>query len=118
MKNILVFSVATLFVISACNNNENNAVKHEQEGGCPFGFDKDHKKEQISRFKTNKEWWPNRLNLSILSQNSALTNPMSEGFNYQEEFERLDYAQLKKDIEVFLPTRKNGGLLIMEIMDH
>lgn len=126
MKNILVFSVATLFVISACNNNENNAAKHEQEGGCPFGFDKDHKKEQISRFKTNKEWWPNRLNLSILSQNSALTNPMGERFNYQQEFERLNYAQLKKDIEAVLTNSQewwpadygNYGPLMIRLAWH
>jgi len=45
-----------------------------------------------------RDWWPNQLNLSILHQHSALSNPMGEGFNYAEEFKKLDLAALKKDL--------------------
>ena len=47
---------------------------------------------------SNQSWWPNRLNLKVLHQNSPLSNPMGKGFNYAEEFKKLDLAALKKDI--------------------
>jgi catalase-peroxidase len=46
----------------------------------------------------NKDWWPNQLNLKILSQHSNKVNPMGEEFNYKEEFAKLDYEALKKDL--------------------
>ncbi len=46
----------------------------------------------------NRDWWPNALNLGILRQHSALSNPMHQDFNYAEEFKSLDLAALKKDI--------------------
>ena len=48
--------------------------------------------------RTNREWWPNQLNLRILHQNSTLSNPMARNFNYAEEFKKLDLAAMKKDI--------------------
>jgi catalase-peroxidase len=47
---------------------------------------------------SNKDWWPNRLNLDILRQHSALSNPLP-GFNYAEAFNKLDLQALKKDIK-------------------
>jgi catalase-peroxidase len=47
---------------------------------------------------SNKEWWPNQLNLKILHQHSALSNPLGEDFDYAEEFKSLDLAALKKDL--------------------
>jgi catalase-peroxidase len=47
---------------------------------------------------SNKDWWPNRLNLGILRQHSSLSNPMDQGFNYAEEFKKLDLKALKEDI--------------------
>lgn len=47
---------------------------------------------------TNRDWWPNRLNLKILSQQSEKTNPMGEDFNYAEEFEKLDLEAVKRDL--------------------
>ena len=79
----------------------------EEEGKCPFGFDKGHKKEQESIIKSNDDWWPNKLKLDVLAQNSELTNPMGEDFNYKKEFEKLDYLQLKKDIEAMLVDSKD-----------
>ncbi len=46
----------------------------------------------------NQDWWPNQLNLKILHQNSEKVNPMNDGFNYAEEFNKLDYNQLKQDL--------------------
>ncbi|MFN2356772.1 MAG: catalase/peroxidase HPI [Desulfotignum sp.] len=47
---------------------------------------------------SNRDWWPNQLNLKMLHQNSALCNPMGEAFNYSEEFKKLDLEALKKDL--------------------
>jgi len=47
---------------------------------------------------SNRDWWPNQLNLGILHQHSSLSNPMGEGFNYAEEFKTLDLAAVKNDL--------------------
>lgn len=47
---------------------------------------------------SNKDWWPNQLNLKILSQNSEKVSPMGENFDYIKEFNKLDFEALKKDI--------------------
>ena len=47
---------------------------------------------------SNRDWWPNQLNLKILHQNSPMSNPMGEEFNYAEEFKKLDLEALKKDL--------------------
>jgi catalase-peroxidase len=51
-----------------------------------------------SRGTSNRDWWPNQLNLKILHQHSNKSNPMGEAFNYAEEFKKLDLAALKKDL--------------------
>ena len=51
---------------------------------------------------TNADWWPNQLDLSILHQHSSLSNPMSEGFNYAEEFKSLDLNALIKDLRALM----------------
>jgi catalase-peroxidase len=48
--------------------------------------------------RSNRDWWPNQLNLTILHQNSSLSNPMGKDFNYPEEFKKLDFEALKKDL--------------------
>jgi catalase-peroxidase len=67
------------------------------------------------------DWWPNKLNLDILRQNSELSNPMGEDFDYAAAFNSLDYEALKKDIEATLTDSKDwwpadygnyGGLFI------
>ncbi|MDP3283303.1 MAG: catalase-peroxidase, partial [Desulfobacterales bacterium] len=47
---------------------------------------------------SNRDWWPNQLNLKILHQHSKLSNPMGAAFNYSEEFKKLNLAALKKDL--------------------
>ncbi len=47
---------------------------------------------------SNRDWWPNQLNLGILHQHDAKSNPMGKDFNYREAFKQVDYAALKKDL--------------------
>ena len=47
---------------------------------------------------SNKDWWPDQLNLSILHQHDTKSNPMGEDFDYKSEFEKLDYFALKQDL--------------------
>jgi catalase-peroxidase len=47
---------------------------------------------------SNRDWWPNQLNLNILHQHDKKTNPMDEDFDYREEFKKIDYDALKKDL--------------------
>ena len=56
---------------------------------------------------SNGDWWPNQLNLHILHQNSAKSNPLGESFNYAEEFKKLDLNALKKDIITLLTTSQD-----------
>ena len=51
-----------------------------------------------SKGSSNKDWWPNQLNLSILHQHDKKSDPMDDGFDYSEAFKRLDYEALKKDL--------------------
>ncbi|VVO24175.1 Catalase-peroxidase [Pseudomonas fluorescens] len=51
---------------------------------------------------TNRDWWPDQLNLKILHQHSSLSDPMDEGFNYAEEFKSLDFAALKQDLHALM----------------
>jgi catalase-peroxidase len=55
----------------------------------------------------NQHWWPNQLNLKILHQNSSLSDPMDEGFDYAEEFKTVDLDELKKDIEEVMTTSQD-----------
>jgi len=66
-------------------------------GKCPVmhGSATSHKSSGTS----NRDWWPNQLNLNILHQHDRKSNPMEEDFDYSEEFQKLDYFALKQDIK-------------------
>jgi catalase-peroxidase len=75
------------------------------ESKCPFTG-------SIDRFKassgtSNRDWWPNQLNLSILHQHSPQSNPMGADFNYAREFETLDLNALKQDIFKLMTTSQD-----------
>jgi catalase-peroxidase len=52
--------------------------------------------------RTNRDWWPNQLNLSVLHQNAAPANPMGAAFDYAAAFDSLDYAALKADLHALM----------------
>ena len=56
---------------------------------------------------TNRDWWPNKLDLNILRQHSELSNPMDKEFNYAEEFKSLDLDAVKKDIYDLMTTSQD-----------
>ncbi|CAM3615720.1 catalase/peroxidase HPI [Brevibacillus invocatus] len=65
-------------------------------GKCPFSHGS--VTSHSSSGTTNRNWWPNQLNLNILHQHDRKSNPMGEEFNYSDEFEKLDYQALKQDL--------------------
>ena len=66
-----------------------NAVVKESK--CPFGH-------MAGVGTSNRDWWPNELRIDLLHQHSSKSDPMDGGFNYAEEFKKLDYQALKQDL--------------------
>lgn len=65
---------------------------------CPFA----HGARTTPAMRSNHDWWPNQLNLSILHQHAPASNPMDPDFSYAEAFKKLDYAALKKDLAALM----------------
>jgi catalase-peroxidase len=61
------------------------------EATCPINH-------TAGRGRSNRDWWPDQLNLNVLHQRSPLSDPMGKGFNYAEEFKSLDLGAVKKDL--------------------
>ena len=88
----------------------NDNVKGETK--CPF---------HAGGGTSNRDWWPNQLNLKILHQNSSLSNPMGKKFNYAKEFKKLNLKAIKKDLYALMTDSQDwwpadyghyGGLFI------
>lgn len=77
---------------------ENNPMNAGAEAKCPFTGATAKAVQSAGGGTRNRDWWPNQLKLNILRQNSQLSNPMEESFNYAEEFKSLDLAAVKKDL--------------------
>ncbi|MEN2412904.1 catalase/peroxidase HPI [Flavobacterium mesophilum] len=71
-------------------------MSESNESKCPFHNGQ--MKETKGAGTTNKDWWPNRLNLNILRQHSSLSDPMEKGFDYAAAFKSLDLNEVKKDL--------------------
>src|SRR5215218_9907438 len=76
---------------------------------------------KVSAPRTNRDWWPNQLDLSILHPHAAKSNPLSDDFDYAAEFAKLDVDELKRDLVEVMRTSQNwwpadfghyGGLFI------
>ena len=72
----------------------------EAEKKCPFS-------SKAHAGRSNKDWWPNQLNLKVLHQNPPAGDPMGPAFNYAEEFKTLDLDAVKKDIEKVMTTSQD-----------
>ncbi|GAB3193341.1 catalase/peroxidase HPI [Hydrogenophaga aquatica] len=89
------------------------------ESKCPFSGQ--HGARTTAGVRSNRDWWPNQLNLKILHQHAPSSNPMGQGFNYAEEFKKLDLAAVKKDLYALMTESQDwwpadwghyGGLFI------
>ncbi len=77
---------------------KNKDFKNKELGKCPVTGAGTTAKFSAGRGQSNRDFWPNSLNLKILSQHSTLTNPMDKKFNYAKEFKKLNYKALKRDL--------------------
>jgi catalase-peroxidase len=86
--------------VTAVDDNHLPEAENEMDGNnggkCPVMHGAVTKNS--SSGTSNRDWWPNQLNLSILHQHDAKSNPMGKDFNYREAFKQVDYAALKKDL--------------------
>jgi catalase-peroxidase len=110
-------------------------VDRKEEAGCPVAHDSvtSHGSESENpaidspepktggRPHTNRDWWPNQVDLSVLHAHSSLSNPLGAGSSYAEEFAKLDVEALKRDLVEVLTTSQDwwpadfghyGGLMI------
>ena len=122
MKKIATYLLLIL-LFNHCSTKNEMPSESNSKAKCPihFGSNQTSGLTTTNQGNTNRDWWPNQLDLTILRQNSSLSNPMGEDFNYLKEFESLDYFALKKDIETEMTDSKDwwpadygnyGGLFI------
>lgn len=103
-RHIAYGLIATLTLLGKFNLKAQD--KMENNGKCPFHMEPQGQKKLDDsvvvnvdkKTTTNTDWWPNQLNLKVLRQHSALSNPMGEDFDYAKAFDSLDLKALKKDI--------------------
>lgn len=117
-KTIISFWLVTiLFAFLSCGEKSSTNDKAEADG-----YSGATQKSHTNKLATqNADWWPNQLNLNLLRQNSELSTPMGEDFDYTAAFNSLDYEALKKDIAVLMTDSQDwwpadfghyGGLFI------
>jgi catalase-peroxidase len=108
----LSWLLALVILIPSCQQNEAKDEMSTADGMSGA---------TMKRATTNQDWWPNQLNLNLLRQNSSMSDPMAEDFDYIEEFNSLDYYALKEDIRKILTESQDwwpadfghyGGLFI------
>ncbi|AYD00553.1 catalase/peroxidase HPI [Neorhizobium sp. NCHU2750] len=92
-----------------------DAKSSENAGKCPVAHG------ATPRGRSNRDWWPNQLNVQMLHAHSSLSDPMGKGFNYAEEFKKLDLAAVKQDLTALMTDSQDwwpadfghyGGLFI------
>lgn len=114
-KNRLFWLLVSGILFIGCQTNTESVAYEDGYTGATI------KSQSNLAASTNSDWWPNRLNLAMLRQNSTLSNPMDKEFNYIEAFKSLDYDALKADIEAVLTDSQEwwpadfgnyGGLFI------
>ena len=70
-----------------------------EESKCPV--------THLTDGRSNRDWWPNQLDLRQLQQNPPMADPMGEDFNYAEEFKTVDLEALKRDVETVMTTSRD-----------
>jgi catalase-peroxidase len=104
-------TLTTAAVVPVGDNQ--NSLTDQSESKCPFSG--------ATRAHTNRDWWPNRLDLHVLHQHSALSNPMGDAFDYGKEFKSLNLNAVIKDLHALMTDSQDwwpadfgnyGGLFI------
>src|ERR1700749_3777539 len=73
--------------------NMDSLTEEKSAGQCPVAHGK---------FRSNRDWWPNQLDIQVLHQHSSRSDPMGEAFDYAKEFESLDLNSVIKDLEALM----------------
>ena len=103
---LYTFLIVLFIFLSGCKQNSQEAKSDSSFRG---------------KFKTNRDWWPNQLDINVLRQHSSLSNPMGDDFDYKEAFNSLDYYALKSDLKDLMTSSEDwwpadyghyGGLFI------
>jgi catalase-peroxidase len=89
------------------NTHSTGGTSHLTNGESKCPFTGGAVKRSAGGGPTNRDWWPNQLNLNILRQHSSLSNPMGEAFNYAEAFKNLNLDAVKKDIFDLMTTSQD-----------
>ena len=90
---------------NSSSSNTNSSYHGNGAGKCPFTSGA--LKQSAGGGTTNRDWWPNQLNLNILRQHSSLSNPMGVDFNYATEFKKLNLDDVKKDLFALMTESQN-----------
>src|ERR1700716_2481679 len=110
MENTLASSSGT---VSPESQSKDQGTNQSTESKCPFNHG--------ASAPTNRDWWPNQVNLQVLHQHSTLSNPMGEEFDYAKEFKSLDLNAVIKDLHALMTDSQDwwpadfghyGGLFI------
>jgi len=117
INNFINSKIKAIIITTVCLFSCSNEYKSSDsaDGTCPVTG------KGAKKFMTNRDWWPNQLDLTPLRQKSSKSDPMSDGFNYKKEFSNVDYRALKKDLTDLMTDSQDwwpadyghyGGLMI------
>ena len=100
MQGSWVFAITVLLANGA-------TAQHYTEGAGAAQTETSKRRAELMKGTTNKDWWPNQLNLDLLRQNGEKSNPLGKEFDYITAFKSVNYVELKKDIEKALTASEN-----------
>lgn len=107
MKHVLLSAFVLAMTASFARGNKGECPMGHGAAGSAPSTETTQRREAAIKATKNEHWWPGKLNLEVLRQNSEKSNPMGSNFNYINEFKSLDYIALKKDIQKVLTTSQD-----------